>query len=199
MRLLDVGCGPGTITLGLAQAVTPGEVVGVDIQASQIDQARALAAEGRRECNLRGHRHQPSALSGRILRRRLCAHRDDAPRAVRALEEMRRMLRPGGLIGIRDPDWGADLFAPEMLALEQFRALRVRVPAAQWRQSFFGRQQRRCWRPGFGQAEATASSASAGTPGGDTTTCHMAPGSTPGLRPGQPSQRVGWTRRRWMR
>ena len=45
MRLLDVGCGPGSITLGLAEAVAPGEVVGVDLQPAQVEQARALAAE----------------------------------------------------------------------------------------------------------------------------------------------------------
>ena len=31
MRLLDFGCGPGSITVGLAGVVAPGEVVGVDI------------------------------------------------------------------------------------------------------------------------------------------------------------------------
>ena len=32
LRLLDLGCGPGSITIGLAGIVAPGEVVGVDIQ-----------------------------------------------------------------------------------------------------------------------------------------------------------------------
>jgi cyclopropane fatty-acyl-phospholipid synthase-like methyltransferase len=36
MRVLDVGCGPGSITLGLAEAVGPGEAVGIDLQASQV-------------------------------------------------------------------------------------------------------------------------------------------------------------------
>ena len=31
MNLLDVGCGPGTITMGLAKVVAPGQVVGVDL------------------------------------------------------------------------------------------------------------------------------------------------------------------------
>ena len=29
-RVLDVGCGPGTITMGVANAIAPGEVVGID-------------------------------------------------------------------------------------------------------------------------------------------------------------------------
>jgi SAM-dependent methyltransferase len=45
MRLLDVGAGPGTITLGLANAVAPGEVVGIDIDSVQVERARSLAAE----------------------------------------------------------------------------------------------------------------------------------------------------------
>ena len=35
MRLLDCGCGPGSITVGLAEVVTPGQVVGVDIEPNQ--------------------------------------------------------------------------------------------------------------------------------------------------------------------
>jgi SAM-dependent methyltransferase len=44
MRVLDVGCGPGSITLGLAEVVAPGVVVGIDLQPAQVEQARALAA-----------------------------------------------------------------------------------------------------------------------------------------------------------
>jgi ubiquinone/menaquinone biosynthesis C-methylase UbiE len=52
MRLLDCGCGPGTITLGLAEVVAPGEVIGIDIGAAQIEDAR-LAAARREITNLR--------------------------------------------------------------------------------------------------------------------------------------------------
>src|SRR5215212_8050002 len=45
MRVLDAGCGGGSITLGLAAAVAPGEVVGVDIEAQRLVGARRLAAE----------------------------------------------------------------------------------------------------------------------------------------------------------
>src|SRR6266511_5818212 len=44
-RVLDVGCGPGTITLGLAKAVAPGEVIGVDLQEGLVERARGLAAQ----------------------------------------------------------------------------------------------------------------------------------------------------------
>ena len=45
MRVLDVGCGPGAITRGIAEAVGPdGSVVGVDRDPALIDRARAGAA-----------------------------------------------------------------------------------------------------------------------------------------------------------
>src|SRR5687767_907325 len=40
-RLLDIGCGPGTITLDLARAVAPGEVTGLDVSADVIAAAEA--------------------------------------------------------------------------------------------------------------------------------------------------------------
>jgi 2-polyprenyl-3-methyl-5-hydroxy-6-metoxy-1,4-benzoquinol methylase len=47
MSLLDVGCGPGTITFDLARRVAPGRVVGVDLSADVIEQAaRAARADG---------------------------------------------------------------------------------------------------------------------------------------------------------
>ena len=45
MRLLDCGCGPGTITLGLATIVAPGEVVGIDNDPERLEAARAAARE----------------------------------------------------------------------------------------------------------------------------------------------------------
>src|SRR4051812_50214911 len=44
LDLLDVGCGPGTITVDLAARVAPGRVVGLDVSADPLDEARAAAA-----------------------------------------------------------------------------------------------------------------------------------------------------------
>ena len=43
LRVLDFGCGPGTISVGLAKEAAPGELHGVDMEASQIDLARSAA------------------------------------------------------------------------------------------------------------------------------------------------------------
>src|SRR5439155_10858208 len=44
LRLLDVGCGPGTLTADLARTVAPGLAVGVDTSSGVVDEARAHAA-----------------------------------------------------------------------------------------------------------------------------------------------------------
>src|SRR5688500_17814452 len=43
LDLLDVGCGPGTITVDLATRVAPGRVVGLDASTDPLDEARATA------------------------------------------------------------------------------------------------------------------------------------------------------------
>src|SRR5204863_9529417 len=43
LRVLDVGCGPGSITLDIGRAVAPGQVVGLDREASQVELARSAA------------------------------------------------------------------------------------------------------------------------------------------------------------
>src|SRR5687768_3808048 len=46
LRVLDCGCGPGSITLGIARQISPGEVVGVDFAESQILRAKQAAMQG---------------------------------------------------------------------------------------------------------------------------------------------------------
>ena len=46
MRLLDFGCGPGSISVGLADCIAPGEFHGIDMEESQIELARASAKAG---------------------------------------------------------------------------------------------------------------------------------------------------------
>jgi SAM-dependent methyltransferase len=166
LRLLDVGCGPGAITLGLAELVQPGEVVGVDVQTSQVEDARRLAAE-RGVGNARFEVADvyrlpfPDGSFDAVFAHAVLMHLREP---VRALQEMHRVLRPGGIAGLRDPDWGAELFFPETPVVEQFRALRVRVRQENGSDPYFGRQQRRCLlEAGFARAEATASVGSAGS------------------------------------
>ncbi len=51
MRLLDCGCGPGSITADLAAMVHPGEVIGIDIDPVHINQAQQVLPQ-RTKANL---------------------------------------------------------------------------------------------------------------------------------------------------
>jgi ubiquinone/menaquinone biosynthesis C-methylase UbiE len=45
MRLIDCGCGPGSITVALAQEVAPGVAIGIDFREDALAQGRRLARE----------------------------------------------------------------------------------------------------------------------------------------------------------
>jgi ubiquinone/menaquinone biosynthesis C-methylase UbiE len=114
MTLLDCGCGSGSITVGLAAAVAPGHVVGVDIAEVEIERARERAA-GAGAANVRfvtGTLYAldlPGGSFDAVFSHNVLEH---LRTPQRALGEMRRVLKPGGVIGIRDIDAGGHLLAP---------------------------------------------------------------------------------------
>lgn len=123
--LLDVGCGPGTITTDLALLVAPGEVVGLDAAPDVVAQAQQHA-DGLALANLRfevgdlfalGY---PDAAFDVIHLHQVLQHLAD-PAA--ALVELRRVLRPGGVLAARDSDYGAFTWAPADPALDRWLEL----------------------------------------------------------------------------
>jgi ubiquinone/menaquinone biosynthesis C-methylase UbiE len=107
LSLLDVGCGPGTITWDLGRRVAPGAVIGVDTSEEVLTEARA-AAEAAGAATV-------SFEAGSVFDLRFDDDSFDVVHAhqvlqhvgdpVAALTEMRRVCRPGGVVAARDSDY----------------------------------------------------------------------------------------------
>jgi ubiquinone/menaquinone biosynthesis C-methylase UbiE len=159
MRLLDCGCGVGSITVGLAAAVAPGEVVGIDIQPAQVERARALAAE-RGTANVRFELASayelpyPDASFDAVFAHTLLLH---LAQPARALHEMKRKLKRGGVVGIADPDHGAMLREPYIPLVEDAHHLLMRVVAHRGGDNFRARHHHQLLREaGFARPAAGA-------------------------------------------
>jgi ubiquinone/menaquinone biosynthesis C-methylase UbiE len=128
MRLLDCGCGPGGITLGLAQRVNPGEVIGIDVSGPQLERAREQAITANVPATFREAGVYslpfPDADFDAVFSHALFEHLAEP---LRALGEIHRVLKPGGCAGLRSPDWGGFVLHPwsEKLAsaLADYQAL----------------------------------------------------------------------------
>ncbi len=166
MNVLDAGCGPGSITMGLAAAVAPGEVVGIDLQPSLVEQARALAVQ-RNVTNVRFEVANvydlpfPDGSFDAAFANRVLEHLREP---VRALAELRRVLRTGGIAGVHDVDFGGLLLTPETPLLQQWFNLSDRVRQHNGANFYIGRHLRRLLlEAGFVRAEASASVRSRGS------------------------------------
>jgi len=113
-RVLDAGCGPGTITLGLARKVAPGAVIGIDIEDSQFARVREQAErEGLdvefRKASVYQLPFDDSSFDA-VFSHALLEHLSDPGLA---LVELRRVLKPGGLVGLRAGDMAGILIDSE--------------------------------------------------------------------------------------
>lgn len=113
-RLLDVGCGPGTITVEFAGRLTDGEVIGIDYVPDIITKAAADPATSDL-ANLRFAVGDVYALDfdddafDIVHAHQVLQHVSDP---VAALREMRRVVKPDGIVAIRDADYHAMTWYP---------------------------------------------------------------------------------------
>jgi SAM-dependent methyltransferase len=132
MRILDVGCGPGTISAGLAGYVPHGHVTALDAAPDIVEQARQFAA-GTGAANMSfavGDVYAldyPDATFCVTHAHQVLQHLGDP---VKALREMRRVTKPGGIVAVRDADYGAMSWYPRFPVLEAWRALYEKVARA---------------------------------------------------------------------
>lgn len=106
-RLLDVGCGLGDAALALSVDLgDQGEVVGIDGSEVMLAEARVRAADA--TCRVRftvgdaGALGEPDASFDAVRSERMLQW---VPDPARAVAEMARVLRPGGLVCLTDSDW----------------------------------------------------------------------------------------------
>ncbi len=134
MDLLDVGCGPGTITIDLARRVAPGSVLGID----RADDVIAQANQNLIRASERGQAEDggvgtvrfatgdvyaldvPDASFDVVHAHQVLQHLRDP---VAALRELRRVLRPGGTLAVRDGDYAGFVWAPRDAMLDRWNEL----------------------------------------------------------------------------
>jgi len=161
IHLVDCGCGTGSISVGLAEAVSPGEVTRIEISASDVDLARERAKEG-------GHTNLlfevadvyelplPDESVDAAFFNTILSHLYDP---VRALREACRVLKPSGVIGVRDREASADIMTGPFAESIRKQIMEVFIPDV-----YFGRDLNMglhlstlVLEAGFGRVEQTAS------------------------------------------
>jgi SAM-dependent methyltransferase len=120
-RILDCGCGPGSITIGLALWAPDGQTIGIDIGEEQLEGARALAKQ-LGAANVSFQQGNIFALPFEddsfdiVFSQTVLYH---IPSPQRALSEIRRVLRPGGLVALRDAINASIITWPEEPLIEE--------------------------------------------------------------------------------
>jgi ubiquinone/menaquinone biosynthesis C-methylase UbiE len=129
MKLLDCGCGQGSLTLDFANLLTQGTVTGIDLEPDQIEAAQAGAAEAGitnvqfQVANVYTLPFPPASFDA-VFANCVLEH---LTHPFKALQEMRRVLKPGGILGVQDPDYRTVLLEPTTPLLRKWITLYVKV------------------------------------------------------------------------
>ena len=158
--MLDVGIGPGTITVDLAERLADGSVIGIDSAPAAVVATQTLAL-GRGASNIQvliGDVYTmpfPDASFDVVHAHQLLQHLSDP---VAALREMRRVCVPGGLVAVRDADYATITWYPPNAALTRWLELYRHVAKSNGGEPDAGRRLL-SWASaaGFGYVAASAS------------------------------------------
>jgi ubiquinone/menaquinone biosynthesis C-methylase UbiE len=166
MSLLDCGSGPGSITIDLAALVAPGEVIGIDMAENHLEIGRRNAKE-RGVSNIRFETANVYELPftdnsfDAVFSHAVVEQLDDP---LKALREQYRVLKPGGILAIRDADRAGELFWPQNDTLTDLLDLWNRVMQHNGADPFVGRRLRSLLNEtGLKRIEASASYECSGT------------------------------------
>lgn len=141
MSILDIGCGPGSITIGLAQRVPNGEVVGIDRVSDILEQARELAIDTGTSNVLFTHGDLYSLDYADnsfdvVYAHQVLQHLTDPQRALR---EIRRLLKPGGIVAVRDADYDTMVHSPDTIEIVRWLELYHQITSRNGGESNAGR------------------------------------------------------------
>lgn len=158
MRVLDCGCGPGSITLDLASILKGGQIVGIDISSDRIARSRADAQRaGVRNAEFHVGDVARLAFDAEsfdvVFMHGLLYHLSDPISVVR---EGWRVLRSGSIVAVRDSDIGGNVLHPTNRVLQ--RALKIDEQLlSRSGDPFFGRRHKSILRTaGFQDIQAIA-------------------------------------------
>ena len=153
-RLVDLGCGPASVTVGLAAVVGPsGMVVGVDL-----DPGPAPIPLVRSDI------HRLPFPDGSFDAIFMCAVLQHVADPLRPLIEARRIARPGAVIGVADADWGSAVIAPADPWLQRGQEILTQLRAGS--SPYVGRELRGLLHAaGFVEVQVTARGRGGGGPG----------------------------------
>lgn len=167
LTVLDCGCGPGSLTIELAERVAPGRVVGIDVDPGQVARAQALAAD-RGIANVRFETADVYALSypdatfDVVFSHALVTHLSDP---IRAFAESRRVLKPGALLAVSANDYEACVVSPADSAMTRMAILYPRVLTQNGGNRLLARDLREALQQaGLIRVEGHAGAEAAGTP-----------------------------------
>ncbi|KAJ7511859.1 methyltransferase type 11 [Mycena galericulata] len=133
MHILDVGCGPGTITADLAKLVPGGHVTGIERSAEDVLQKAREDAAAQRIPNVTYTLEDALALSfpddsfDVVHAHQVLQHVSDP---ILALREMVRVAKPGGIVAVRDTDFSAMAWYPESDGVSLWRETHTKVARA---------------------------------------------------------------------
>ena len=157
--ILDVGCGPGTITIDFATRVAPAHVIGMDSSTEIIEKATLLAAErdvGNVEF-VTGNAYELPYADGTfdiVHAHQVLQH---VSNPVAMLRELRRVRKPGGVVAARDVDYGGCFWFPESDGLDHWVRLLSQVQRSNEGEPDAGRRLK-AWAVDAGFADVSATS-----------------------------------------
>jgi len=143
MKILDCGCGPGSITLDFAELVAPRQAIGIDIESAQIEKAKMIE-EARKLTNVKFQVGDLKELPfndntfDAIFAHGVIEYFQDP---VHAFREIRRVLKKGGVFGTRHGDGGGFLLATKNAYTKKAFSIFVQLIQRNGGDPFFGRNQ----------------------------------------------------------